>query len=51
MATAPDRELDADMILCAQVVSLGLSDVIVATTNVGHMSRFVMADEWRNIRP
>ena len=51
--TASDDALDADVILCAQTLSLGLAvtDYIVATTNVGHLSRFVLCDDWMNIRP
>lgn len=37
------------MILAAQVLTLGLPDTIVATTNVGHIARFTPADLWRNI--
>lgn len=47
--TAPDAALDADVILAAQVISLGLPDVIVASTNPGHLARFVAADLWDNI--
>lgn len=53
MPTASADALDGDVILAAQALSLGLStsDYIVATTNVGHLSRFVPCDEWINIRP
>lgn len=47
--TAGDKTIDADMILVAQAITLGVSDVVIATTNVGHLSRFVQADLWRNI--
>lgn len=50
--TAPAESLDGDMILAAQalVVSEELeSDVVVATTNPGHLSRVVAAREWREI--
>ena len=30
-------------------MSLGVSDFVVATTNVGHLSRFVPAELWQNI--
>jgi predicted nucleic acid-binding protein len=33
--TAGDRTIDADMILVGQAMTLGVSNVIVATTNVG----------------
>jgi hypothetical protein len=41
------------MILAAQALSLGLPslDYIVATTNVRHLSMFVPADQWGNIKP
>jgi predicted nucleic acid-binding protein len=49
--TADHKALDADAILAAQ--SIGLSEagdrVVVATTNVGHLSRFVDARLWRDI--
>src|SRR5262249_633821 len=48
--TADDRTIDADMILAGQVATLGVADVVVATTNVGHLSRFVPAEQWQNIR-
>ena len=47
--TAGDKNLDADMILCAQAVTLGVSDFIVATTNLRHLRRFVPAELWQNI--
>jgi len=47
--TAGDKTIDADMILAAQVLDLGLSNAIVAATNVGHLNRFVPADLWHNI--
>jgi predicted nucleic acid-binding protein len=51
--TASDDALDADVILAAQALSLGLrfSDFIIATTNPGHLSQFVPCDMWSNIRP
>jgi predicted nucleic acid-binding protein len=48
--TAPDPALDADVIIAAQAATLG-GPVIVATGNVGHISRFVPADLWQNIKP
>lgn len=48
--TAGDNTIDADMILIGQVITLGVSSVVIATTNVGHLSRFVRADIWPNIK-
>ncbi|WP_338076332.1 nuclease [Chlorogloeopsis fritschii] len=47
--TADDKAIDGDMILAAQAVTLCVSNVVIATTNVGHLSRFVPADLWQNI--
>jgi len=47
--TASDKTIDADMILVAQVVVMDVQNKVVATTNVGHLSRFVAADLWQNI--
>jgi predicted nucleic acid-binding protein len=49
--TAASSALDADVILTAQVAASGESDCVVATTNVGHLSRFVPSDLWHNILP
>lgn len=52
-ATAGDAELDGDVILAAQARMLASGypsdQVIVATTNVGHLARFVQAETWQNI--
>jgi predicted nucleic acid-binding protein len=52
--TAPDLALDADVILAAQAAVLERGEdganVVVATTNVGHLSRFVSAKRWEQIR-
>lgn len=45
--TAPPEALDADVILAAQAERAG---AIVATENVGHLSRFVTAKHWRDIK-
>ncbi|MDB9527567.1 hypothetical protein PN498_16330 [Oscillatoria sp. CS-180] len=49
--TAGDKTIDGDMILIAQAKTLGNSDTVIATTNVGHLSRFIAADLWQNILP
>lgn len=48
--TAGDKTIDADMILAGQARTLGVSQFVIATTNVGHLSRFVPAELWRNIQ-
>lgn len=47
--TADDRALDGDVILAAQVATMDMGSGIVATTNVGHLSRYVQAAVWRDI--
>ncbi|MEG3934429.1 nucleic acid-binding protein [Microcoleus sp. T2B6] len=50
--TAEPNALDGDVILAAQAIleaSEG-NDVVIATTNVGHLSQFVDAREWRLIQ-
>lgn len=47
--TAPDLALDGDVILVAQTATLNTSDVVIATTNVGHLARFISAKLWTDI--
>lgn len=51
--TASDESIDADVILAAQAKSLSkeenTNEIVVVTTNVGHLSRFVPAAHWRDI--
>ncbi len=47
--TAPDPALDADVILAAQAATLNRPDVVVATTNPRHLSRYVPASLWTDI--
>lgn len=51
--TADPKELDCDVLIAAQALTIGISstDLMIATTNVGHLSRFVTADLWANISP
>ena len=53
LPTGAERELDVDVILAAQARALeaGGDDVIVATTNPSHLSRFVQARPWEEIAP
>lgn len=46
LPTADSKELDGDVILAAQAEQAG---AIVATENVGHLSRFVDARSWRDV--
>lgn len=46
LPTADPKALDCDVILAAQALEVG---GIVATENVGHLSRFVDARQWRSI--
>ncbi|MEG3847308.1 hypothetical protein QT971_10845 [Microcoleus sp. herbarium19] len=49
--TADPKALDADVILAAQAILVANEghEVIIATTNVGHLSQFIDAREWRQI--
>ena len=49
--TADDKTLDGDVILAAQAAAAKTEDdeAIVATGNVGHLSRFVLAYPWWEI--
>lgn len=49
--TAGDKTIDGDMVLVAQAITLGISDIVIVTTNVGHLSRFITAELWKNIAP
>jgi predicted nucleic acid-binding protein len=49
--TADPKELDADVVIAAQALDLGAPDLVIATTNVGHLSLFLAADLWTNIMP
>jgi hypothetical protein len=49
--TADNKALDGDVILAAQAAFIAKQgyEVIVATTNVDHLSRLVKAKEWKDI--
>jgi predicted nucleic acid-binding protein len=49
--TADPQELDADVILAAQTLlrRFAQPQVIVATTNPGHLSHFLTAADWRSV--
>lgn len=56
MQTAPDLSLDADVILAAQAAPLDPTawempgaSVVIATGNVGHLSRLAPTQEWPTI--
>lgn len=52
--TASPESLDADVILAAQALVLEEESgeaVVVATTNPNHLSRYVAAEDWRDIVP
>jgi predicted nucleic acid-binding protein len=49
--TADPKALDGDVILAAQAILASESgvEVVIATTNVGHLVRFVAAKDWQAI--
>lgn len=49
--TADRHALDGDVILAAQALSLELptDEFVIATTNPGHLTRFVPAELWSDI--
>jgi predicted nucleic acid-binding protein len=47
--TADDVSLDADVILAAQAATLTKKEVVIASTNPKHLSRFVHAEHWQDI--
>jgi predicted nucleic acid-binding protein len=51
--TADPHHLDVDVILAAQALTCGepLSDILVATSNVAHLSQFIAAKRWTDIVP
>lgn len=53
LPTASPAELDCDVILVAilQTSDLAQDEVIIATSNVGHLTRFAKAERWHAIAP
>jgi predicted nucleic acid-binding protein len=49
--TAADATIDVDVILAAQALTLGIKQIVIATTNPGHLVRFVPAELWENVVP
>jgi hypothetical protein len=49
--SAPDKDLDADVILAAQALRLRTppGNLIIATTNIRHLAPFVAAKRWQDI--
>jgi len=48
--TADPRDLDVDVIQCAQLLlAFSSADFVVATSNATHLSLLVPADDWRNL--
>ena len=52
LPTADPAELDCDVVLAAILLTPGLphDQTVVATSNVGHLSRFLSAEAWQRIR-
>lgn len=53
LPTASNDALDGDVILAAQTLSLGvpLDNLVVATSNPAHLTRFVPAELWSDMIP
>ena len=51
LPTAGPNRLDADVILAAQAFALFEPNVVVATGNPAHLSRYVPAEQWDRITP
>lgn len=53
LAEIADSELrrDGDVILAAPALTLSVPNVVMATENPAHLTRFVSAELWQNITP
>ena len=51
--TSDPKELNGDVLIAAQALDLGLpiTEIVIATANVSHISHFAPAELWTNIRP
>ena len=47
--TAGSDALDGDVILAAQALSLGVAELVVASSNVAHLVRYVASAPWADI--
>ncbi len=49
--TSDPNSLDGDVILAAQALTTGLpeGEILIASDNIGHLSRFVPTKHWRDI--
>jgi toxin FitB len=48
--TAHDSSLDADVILAGQAATYAAKNVVVASSNPKHLSRFILSQRWEDIR-
>jgi predicted nucleic acid-binding protein len=50
---ADAQALDGDVILAGQALTMGLpvTNLVVATSNVRHLARYLPADHWQNVTP
>jgi predicted nucleic acid-binding protein len=53
LPTAAASELDCDVVMVAilQTNNLPQNELVIATSNVGHLSRFLAAKDWKSITP
>ncbi len=53
VATGDPKKIDIDVILSAQALTMAVpaASIIIVTSNVRHIARFVPADLWTSLRP